>query len=381
MHEETNLDLKDREIVNKTYTIDREYVNKEGFCVYNAVSANDFSPVILKELDEKRTLIYQNLMQYRNKYVADIYGVVKLENTIVNGKPVYLAITECILNHNIHNNDATLTNYVKEKGPLDEKTALMICMKICKGLKGIHKVGIVHKDLKPDNIMVSEEIDDDGLPVIKIIDFGISEADEEGLTTVIKTSKEDAGTEGYNPHDKKVTAKWDVYSIGCILNFMLTKHTPDMDIYNESWKIRQVIERATDDYSARYSSVDLLFRKVRNVAKIGFINRIPIIRSIPGFRTQTPWKSFVAIMVYCIIIFAMGSLVITEKPTQLIILVFILWLVIPLFVVFEPYNWLYRIKVIKKIRRNTYLISIIKAIIVALGYFAGILLILLFNQG
>ena len=377
---DNTLNLEDKEIIKNTYTIDREYTNKDGFCVYYAVSSTEFSPVILKELDEKRALIYQNLMQYRNKYVADIYGVMKLKNTTVNDKPVYLAVTECVINNDINNDNATLTNYVKERGPLDEKTALMLCMKICRGLKEIHKAGIIHKDLKPDNIMVSNEIDDDGLPVIKIIDFGISEKDEERLTTVIKTSKEDAGTEGYNPHDKKVTAKWDVYSIGCILNFMLTKHTPDMDIYKESWKVRQIIENATDDYSARYTSVALLDKKMRNVARIGIINRIPIIRSIPGFRTQTPWKTLVAIIVYSLIFFILGSLVIIEKPISLITICLIFWLVVPMFFIFEPFNWLSRVKGIKKIKRNTYFISLIKAVVVALSYFSGILLIILFGQ-
>lgn len=154
----------------------------------------------------------------------------------------------------------TLTNYIKTHGVLNEISALKLCMQLCDGLRDIHRLGYIHKDLKPDNIMVCSTQDVSGLPLLKIIDFGVSDISEKiEDTTLIKTHIEDAGTEGYNPHDKKITPRWDVYSIGCILNFMLTGHTPDMDPYKGSLAVHNIIEHATDDFSLRYSSVTALY--------------------------------------------------------------------------------------------------------------------------
>ena len=96
-----------------------------------------------------------------------------------------------------------------------------------------------------------------GLPLLKIIDFGVSDiAENIQETTIIKTHIEDAGTEGYNPHDKKITSRWDVYSIGCILNFILTGHTPDMDSYKKSTAIHNIIEHATEDMTTEDTTTE-----------------------------------------------------------------------------------------------------------------------------
>lgn len=367
------MNILDRQIIEKHYAIEDELTAEHPdklYKVYTATTADDFNPVILKELDEKRALIYETLSKQWNPHVANVYSVHRLENSSIievgRIKHLYLAITECVINPSIKNKNATLTNYIRQNGTLDEKTALLFCMQICDGLRDIHKTGYIHKDLKPDNIMISEQADANGLPLLKIIDFGVADSAEHlSDETMIKTKIEDAGTDGYNPHDKMVTARWDIFSIGCILNFMLTGHTPDMDIYSKSWNIRRIIERSTDDFSARYSSVSEFHRILSHEAKIDFMDRVPILRSLPGYRSDTWWKKLVATPYYLLMIYLICDTIVLGDSNLIIPIIVIFWLVLPLIIVFDPFNWLARIKLLRPLRKSTYAYTIVKVISVA----------------
>ena len=72
----------------------------------------------------------------------------------------------------------TLKDYIREKGRLDWEEAVRIASQICSALKHAHKNGIVHRDIKPQNILVSE----DG--TIKVADFGIARAVSSATVTV-----------------------------------------------------------------------------------------------------------------------------------------------------------------------------------------------------
>jgi serine/threonine protein kinase len=368
----------DRQIIKKYYkgrNLDNDNNSEKLYDVYTVTSDNFFKPVILKEMDEKRAQIYYVLSTMWNPHIANVYSVHRLSNSTVTEnnktKQLYLAVTECITNEN---GETTLSEYVKRNGHLDEKSALLICMQICDGLEEIHKAGFIHKDLKPDNIMVSNEKDDNGLPIIKIIDFGVAdEAEHLQDATVIKTSFEDAGTVGYNPHDKKVTPRWDVYSIGCILNFLLTGHTPYIGIYNASWSVRRIIERATDDFSARYSSVDLLSRVMAHEARLGLMDRIPILRSLPGYRSHTLWKELIATPYYLTMAYFIAyECIIGNSWALLTELVF--WFFLPVIIVFDPFNWFIRIKKVRTLRKNTYVDIIVKVILIFVCFFMPIVI-------
>ena len=65
----------------------------------------------------------------------------------------------------------TLEN-LKRSGRLDAKLALEIAAQVAAGLAAVHKKGLVHRDIKPGNIMVSFE--EGGVPTAKIIDLGLA---------------------------------------------------------------------------------------------------------------------------------------------------------------------------------------------------------------
>lgn len=375
----------DRQILEKYYTIDEDltaaYPDKP-YRVYTAWTEHDFSPVILKEMDEKRANIYMALSGTWNPHVADVYSVLRLENSFItqgdSKKQMYLAITECICNKAENGLDMTLTNYIKTYGVFDKLSALKLCIQICDGLRDIHRLGYIHKDLKPDNIMVCDTPDKSGLPLLKIIDFGVSDiAENIQETTIIKTHIEDAGTEGYNPHDKKITSRWDVYSIGCILNFILTGHTPDMDSYKKSTAIHNIIERATDDFSLRYSSVTELSKVLSHEAGISLWDRLPLLRSIPGYRSHTLWKSFIATSYYLLLIYLLGDAFISRPAFLLIVIP--LWFFLPMLTVFDPFRIIPRINFLRKFRKNPYFLILSKTIAVIVYFILSVILIELFT--
>jgi serine/threonine protein kinase/Tfp pilus assembly protein PilF len=114
-----------------------------------------------------------------------------------------------------------LKNLIRRVGQLTIGKAVFITKQICDGLAEAHRLGVVHRDLKPQNIM----IDRDGH--VRIMDFGIarslSSKGPTGAHAII-------GTPDYmSPEQidgKEVDHRTDIYSLGVILYEMLTGHLP-----------------------------------------------------------------------------------------------------------------------------------------------------------
>jgi serine/threonine protein kinase/Tfp pilus assembly protein PilF len=127
----------------------------------------------------------------------------------------------------------TLQTRLKEQS-LSLKATLEIALQIASALDAAHRAGIVHRDIKPDNVMVRE----DG--IVKVLDFGIaklnapdtSEVDSEGETIVqVKTTPGMIiGTVAYmspeQARGKETDARTDIWSFGCVLYEMLTRQQP-----------------------------------------------------------------------------------------------------------------------------------------------------------
>src|SRR5215469_2761679 len=117
-----------------------------------------------------------------------------------------------------------LRRYLKRQGVLSNERAIEIAHDVALGLGAAHKLGIVHRDVKPQNIMLN----DHGL--VKLTDFGIAsmykDADAERLTTTGMT----LGTvQYYAPEQAQgeiVTPAADVYALGIVMYEMLTGRTP-----------------------------------------------------------------------------------------------------------------------------------------------------------
>src|ERR1039457_2216846 len=109
---------------------------------------------------------------------------------------------------------------VAEQGPLDPAVAIDIVVQILRGARFAHRRGVVHRDLKPHNVILDEE------GRVRVTDFGIARAGASDMTltgsimgTAQYLSPEQA--QGY-----AVSAASDLYSVGVILYELLTGAVP-----------------------------------------------------------------------------------------------------------------------------------------------------------
>jgi serine/threonine-protein kinase len=111
--------------------------------------------------------------------------------------------------------------------PIPFVEALRIMREVARGLGKAHEIGVVHRDLKPDNVMIGE----DG--IVKILDFGVAKAVEGSLVdfTDVRTHVGSlVGTPAYmSPEQaagKDTDARSDIFSVGAVLYELLTGHKP-----------------------------------------------------------------------------------------------------------------------------------------------------------
>ena len=113
----------------------------------------------------------------------------------------------------------TLKDYIEKKGGLSHKEVISIAIQICSGIGAAHEAGLIHRDIKPQNIMISKE------GKVKVTDFGIAKAvssntiSSNAMGSVHYTSPEQARG-GYSDE------KSDIYSLGITLFEMVTGRVP-----------------------------------------------------------------------------------------------------------------------------------------------------------
>lgn len=178
-----------------------------------------------------------------------------------------------IVNEYIHGD--TLKKAIKEKAPFDSRSTINVAIQIASALSQAHKAHIVHRDIKPQNILVGT----DG--VVKVTDFGIARA---ATATTVTTTANAAGSVHYfSPEQARggyVDEKSDIYSLGITMFEMITgvlpfqgnnsvtialKHIndelPDIRQYNPNCtpSLEGIIKKATmKKADERYASIDLL---------------------------------------------------------------------------------------------------------------------------
>ena len=113
----------------------------------------------------------------------------------------------------------TLKEYIQKKGRLSTKEAISIAIQMCTGIEAAHKHNIIHRDIKPQNIIISKE------GKVKVTDFGIARAvdsntvSSSAMGSVHYVSPEQARG-GY------CDAKSDIYSVGITMYEMITGRVP-----------------------------------------------------------------------------------------------------------------------------------------------------------
>jgi serine/threonine protein kinase len=121
----------------------------------------------------------------------------------------------------------TLRHLLNSRGPMDPSMAIDVAAQIADALAHAHRAGLVHRDVKPANILLVEE---DGTPRAKVTDFGIAKATE-GLggldltrTGIVLGTPKYLSPEQVEGHEPDARA--DLYSLGVVLFEMLTGRPP-----------------------------------------------------------------------------------------------------------------------------------------------------------
>lgn len=264
---------------------------------------------IRKEQEIYSREVYEYLKKCGNPHIPKIYECVEDDGKLI------------IVEEYVHGE--SLAEHLKEKGmyTLEEVCRLMIT--ICDVLEDLHNLPqpVIHRDLKPENILLQEN------GYLKIIDFNTAKQYEEGRnsdTVIIGTRKYAAPEQfGFSQSD----ARTDIYAMGVLMNYLLTKNYPDEYLYvtGTQWEkimlnvIKKCIQFSPDSRYQTVSDLRIDLQKVlagimnNNSYPVKKVKKEKVVRKehwkIPflpvGFRTGTTWKMLVGALGYYLL-FLMG---------------------------------------------------------------------------
>jgi len=118
-------------------------------------------------------------------------------------------------------NGRTLKQVIKENGRLNSELTLDIVFQVAKALECAHNNNIIHRDIKPDNIMITKD------NMVKVMDFGIAKVADS--RTVTNSNKVMGTAHYFSPEQAKgnfVDFRTDIYSLGIVMYEMATGRVP-----------------------------------------------------------------------------------------------------------------------------------------------------------
>lgn len=284
----------------------------------------DTGELVVEKIMPKSSLpIYRQLKEIHNKNIVNVVECFETEDSCIS-------IEEYV-------NGKKIDNYCAEKNiKLEDCIGLMI--ELCNGLEEVHKKGIVHRDIQPKNIIVSNE------GTLKLIDFDIARIPDSKK----EKDTELLGTAGYAAPEQygfsQTNNRSDIYSVGAVLNEILEqKQSRQNRKFPRNEKLNQIVEKCMEmDPQNRYVSVaelrvdleecissgaeqrEKLEECISSVADKKYIEEeLPpltlkyIIRTIPGFKSGNFLYEIFAIFMYAVFLWAYGSIAFKYEHVEL----------------------------------------------------------------
>ncbi len=213
---------------NKTITVKETDKSK----IYVFEHKETGKKIIERVSSNRNDCVFKTLMDVENDNLVNVLEVCNDENSLI-------ILEDYVEGTNLFD--------LLQKGNLNRNTALKYTLDICNAIIALHKKGIVHRDIKPGNVIITKN------NTAVLIDFSIARK----ISSNDESDTENLGTLGYAaPEQYGITQSnktTDIYSLGVLLNIMLTGEHPAVAI--PKGIISRIIGKATStQISKRYQS-------------------------------------------------------------------------------------------------------------------------------
>ena len=183
--------------------------------VYKAYDTKKKKIVAIKMLREELAIDEE----FVNKFKSEALACIDIKHNNVIG--AYDVVDEGNMHYIVmeYVDGTTLNKYIKNKGKLTNEETVNISLQVAKGIQAAHKKGIIHRDIKPQNIVINDK------NIAKITDFGIARA----ITSTTKNISVIGTVHYISPEqvrNTKVDFRSDIYSFGCTMYEMITGVVP-----------------------------------------------------------------------------------------------------------------------------------------------------------
>ena len=210
------------ELIDGRYQLTRQVANGGMASVYEANDTRLDRKVAVK-------IMHPHLAQdeaFVNRFIREAKAAAALSHPNIvavqdqgwnqNGVPAVFIVMELIEGH-------TLREYLNERGRFEIKDAINYLTPILSALAAAHDLGIVHRDMKPENILISKE------GRVKIADFGLARGELIGSTMTAESSVILGSVSYLSPEQVQrgvADSRSDVYAVGIVAFEMLTGEKP-----------------------------------------------------------------------------------------------------------------------------------------------------------